>query len=308
MRILQIGKYFPPYHYGGIETVSRNLHNALQKRNIDIDFLGFLPTKIKKKVETDSRIYLCKTNIAIFSMQISCSFITTWKKVRNNYDIILINMPNPFVNVVINLLPPLKGKIMLYWHSDIIKQRLLLRFYKPFLICLIKNSVAVIAPTKIHLEQSDFSYLFRSKTHIFPYILNIHLRKGNTKLFGEKKIIFSCGRLIYYKGFSDLIEAAKMIPENCIVRIAGDGGLREKLQKKINSLQLSEKVVLLGKITNYDLEKELRRCYLFCLPSNYRSEMFGVVQVEAFAYGKPVVSTDIPRSGVSVVNVNNKTG
>jgi glycosyltransferase involved in cell wall biosynthesis len=218
-------------------------------------------------------------------------------------------MPNPFVNIIINLFPPIKGKIMLYWHSDIIKQKLLLQFYKPFLICLIKNSVAVIAPTKVHLEQSDFSYLFYSKTYVFPYILNIpRLKKIITRLFYKRKIIFSCGRLIYYKGFSDLIEAARMLPENCSVRIAGDGVLKKKLQKKIDTLQLSEKVVLLGNITNSDLEKELKKCYLFCLPSNYRSEMFGVVQVEAFAYGKPVVSTNIPKSGISEVNINNKTG
>jgi glycosyltransferase involved in cell wall biosynthesis len=36
--------------------------------------------------------------------------------------------------------------------------------------------------------------------------------------------------------------------------------------------------------------------------------MFGVVQVEAFARSKPVISTNIPRSGVSEVNINNKTG
>jgi glycosyltransferase involved in cell wall biosynthesis len=92
------------------------------------------------------------------------------------------------------------------------------------------------------------------------------------------------------------------------VKIAGDGVLREKLQKKITSLQLSGKVILLGKISDNDLERELGECYLFCLPSNYRSEMFGVVQVEAFAHGKPVVSTNIPRSGVSEVNIDNKTG
>jgi rhamnosyl/mannosyltransferase len=241
-------------------------------------------------------------------MQISYSFITAWRKIRNNYDVILINMPNPFVNVVVNLFSPLKGKIMLYWHSDIVKQKLLLQFYKPFLICLIKKSVAVIGPTRIHLDQSDFSHLFCSKNYVLPYILNVHLQKIDVQLLSGKKIIFSCGRLIYYKGFPDLIEAARMLPKNCIVKIAGDGVLKEKLQKKINSLQLSDKVILLGKVSNYDLEEEFKKCYLFCLPSNYRSEMFGVVQVEAFAYGKPVVSIDIPRSGVSEVNINNKTG
>jgi rhamnosyl/mannosyltransferase len=308
MKILQIGKYFPPYHFGGIETVSYNLHKALLKKNVDANFLGFLPQDVGKKVIANNGIYLCKTDVDIFSAQFSYSFIIAWKKIRRNYDIILINMPNPFVNVVINLFPPLKGSIMLYWHSDIVKQKILLRFYRPFLISLIKKSVAIIASTAIHLDQSDFASFFYSKKYILPYILNIHMEKSEAKLYNGKKVIFSCGRLIYYKGFFDLIEAAKMLPENCIVKIAGDGILKGKLQEKITSLQLSEKIILLGKITDRELEKELGECYLFCLPSNYRSEMFGVVQVEAFAHGKPVVSTDIPRSGVSEVNINNKTG
>jgi rhamnosyl/mannosyltransferase len=308
MKILQIGKYFPPYYYGGIETVSYNLHNALLKKNIDIDFLGFLPKGIRQGVTADNRIYLCKTDIDIFSASFSYSFISVWKKIRSNYDIILINMPNPFANVIIKFFPPIKGSIILYWHSDIIKQKILLQFYKPFLISLIKKSVAVIAPTAVHLDQSDFSSYFYSKKYILPYILNVHFKKLKAKLYDGKKVIFSCGRLIYYKGFFDLIEAAVMLPENCIIKIAGDGILREKLQKKITGLQLSKKIILLGKITDHDLEKELGECYLFCLPSNYRSEMFGVVQVEAFAHGKPVVSTNIPRSGVSEVNIDNKTG
>jgi rhamnosyl/mannosyltransferase len=40
-----------------------------------------------------------------------------------------------------------------------------------------------------------------------------------------KYVIFSCGRLIYYKGFHVLIDAAEYLPENCIIRIAGEGKL-----------------------------------------------------------------------------------
>ena len=46
MKILQIGKFFPPYFYGGIETVSYALHEELQKKEgIIADFIGFLPKK-----------------------------------------------------------------------------------------------------------------------------------------------------------------------------------------------------------------------------------------------------------------------
>jgi hypothetical protein len=41
MKILQIGKFYPPYFYGGIETLSKNLHEGLRERGMDNDFLGF---------------------------------------------------------------------------------------------------------------------------------------------------------------------------------------------------------------------------------------------------------------------------
>jgi rhamnosyl/mannosyltransferase len=308
MKILQIGKFFPPYHFGGIESVSLNLHNAMRQRNIDIDFLGFLPENKKKDIAVDAHVYLCKINMDIFSTQFSFSFVKRWISIRNNYNIIIINMPHPFVNIVINLFPASKGKIVLYWHGDIAKYKKLLWLYKPQLIALIQKSVAVIAPTSIHLDQSNFSSYFLGKKHVIPYPLNINCEKSEYKLFQNKKVIFSCGRLIYYKGFDNLIEAATYLSDNCIVKIAGDGSLREHLKNKIEELHLTKKVFMLGRISDDDLLKELKDCYLFCLPSNNAAEMFGVVQVEAFSCGKPVVSTNIIKSGVSEVNVNDKTG
>jgi glycosyltransferase involved in cell wall biosynthesis len=131
----------------------------------------------------------------------------------------------------------------------------------------------------------------------YPYIL----QKG-------KYVIFSCGRLIYYKGFNVLIDAAEYLPDNCVIRIAGEGKLYNKLNKQIHQKKLSDKVFLLGRISDEQLEQELRDCFLFCLSSIQRSEMYAVVQIDAFCHGKPVISTNIPRSGVPEVNKNNVTG
>jgi rhamnosyl/mannosyltransferase len=308
MKILQIGKFMTPYHFGGIETVSLNLHNAIRERNIDIDFLGFLPKDNKHDIAINDNIYLCRIEADIFSTQFSFSFIKRWISIRNNYDIILINMPHPFVNTIINLFPVSNGKIVLYWHGDIIKYKIILWFYKPLLIRLIKKSIAVIAPTSIHLDRSDFSIYFSNKKYVIPYPLNIKCEKSDYKLYQNKRIIFSCGRLVYYKGFNNLIEAASYLLEDCVIMIAGDGPLRKVLQNKVEMLHLTEKVFLLGKINDSDLSRALKDCYLFCLPSNSTAEMFGVVQVEAFACGKPVVSTNIARSGVSEVNLDSRTG
>lgn len=169
MKILQIGKFYPPYHYGGIETLSKNLHEGLRKRGIDIDFLGFLPKSYKRDIEEDSHVYLCKTNIDKFSTQFSISFIKKWFMMKNKYDIIFISMPHPFANIVLKLLPPKNTKIVLWWHSDIIRQKFVLRFYKPLLVSLIKMSSAVIAPTNTHIDKSDFAKYLIPKKQVVPY-------------------------------------------------------------------------------------------------------------------------------------------
>jgi cellulose biosynthesis protein BcsQ len=111
MRILQIGKFFPPYHFGGIETVSCNLYQGLIGRGIKTCFLGFLPLGIKHDISKDGNIYLCKTNIDIFSAQLSLSFIRIWKQIKDDYDIIILNLPHPFANLVINIFPPKISRI-----------------------------------------------------------------------------------------------------------------------------------------------------------------------------------------------------
>jgi glycosyltransferase involved in cell wall biosynthesis len=66
-------------------------------------------------------------------------------------------------------------------------------------------------------------------------------------------------------------------------------------------------VQFLGQVSEEDLIAYYHACDVFVLPSITNAEMFGVVQLEAMACRKPVISTDLP-TGVSWVNQHGRTG
>jgi teichuronic acid biosynthesis glycosyltransferase TuaC len=108
---------------------------------------------------------------------------------------------------------------------------------------------------------------------------------------GDVKIVFSLGNLIQRKGFNYLIDAMEQIcnqRDDVLCFIGGAGPENGSLQGQIDRLHLGEKVKLLGSVPSDILPLWMNACDLFVLPS--LSESFGVVQIEALACGKPVVS------------------
>ncbi|MCA7085475.1 glycosyltransferase family 4 protein [Cupriavidus sp. DB3] len=105
------------------------------------------------------------------------------------------------------------------------------------------------------------------------------------------KVALAVGRLTYAKGFDVLLDAwaivARQYPD-WRLDIVGDGELRDALLAQRDRLGLSQCVRLLP--TRQDLSELYRGASLFCLSSRY--EGFGLVLIEAMAYGLPVVATD----------------
>ena len=313
MKILHIGKYYPP-SFGGIEKVNYDIVEGLNAEGIQTDVLCSNHTKGNVFTNDTYKIYRTHTLKVIASTPLSYSFINTLKKIQNEYDIIHIHLPNPMANLAVFLTRP-KAKIILHWHSDIIKQRKLMILYKPLLDWLLRKATSIVVTSPTYVEGSSTLKKYKDKITCIPIGVDgneLTIKRSvfdNLKeIYKDKKIIFTLGRLVYYKGFEYLIEASKSLPDDTIILIAGIGELKDKLQKQIHSYNLEDKVKLLGKIPFEELGAYYQLCDIFCLPSTERSEAFGVVQIEAMAFGKPVISTSIKGSGVDWVNLNNISG
>ena len=315
MRILQLGKFYPP-DIGGIETVMFDITEELNKRGIKCDVLcSNNKNEYKEEVLNNYKIYRAISYGRLSSTSIAPQMIFKLKEIINRYDIIHIHHPDPMANLALFIANPKKQKIIVHWHSDIIKQKIFLHFYKPFLYLLLQKADAIIATTSDYIEGSAFLSEFKNKVKTIPIGINLNNLKCAEQNVNElkekyksKKIIFSLGRFIYYKGFQYLIKAAKYLDDNYVILIGGDGKLKDGFLNLIKIENLYNKVKLLGKIPEDKLSSYYKACDIFCLPSIERSEAFGLVMVEAMSFGKPIVSTVIPYSGVSWVNRDNYTG
>jgi glycosyltransferase involved in cell wall biosynthesis len=125
--------------------------------------------------------------------------------------------------------------------------------------------------------------------------------------------IVSVGRLVAFKGFNDLIEACADLARreiDFVCDIIGDGPLRETLQAKIEQLDLSSRVGLLGSLSQGAVLEKLQTADIFALASTTdargASDVFPTVILEAMASARPVVSTRL--AGIPELVVHGQTG
>jgi len=316
MKILQLGKAYPPVNLGGIEVVIQNLHEGLNKINIHCDALGVNDSfKVKEeKGLNGGKIFRAKRLFKLFSTLFSINQIFILNKIKNNYDIIHIHSPDPMATFSLFITNP-KCKIVLHWHSDIIKQKILLYFYSPLLKWLINKADIIITTSPIYAPNSNFLYKHLYKVISVPLGSDINCDSLDKDFYNKlrndffnKKILLSIGRLSYYKGYNYLIDAMNNLDDSYVLLIMGDGDLMNDLKSKIIKQNLTNKVFLLGSLNNLKKNSLYKVCDIFILSSFYKTEAFGIVQIEAMAFGKPVISTNIYGSGVSWVNKNNNTG
>ena len=327
MKILQLGKFYPIR--GGVEKVMWSITLGLAERGIPCDMLcaklpndGPDPDHRLMAEETpeglvisfspENRVICVPAITKKAATMISPAMIRWMRRHAAEYDIIHIHHPDPMAALALRL-SDFKGRIVLHWHSDIVAQKFLLKFYKPLQDWLIQRAKWIVGTTPVYLQNSPYLAQVQDKTvcvpiGIEPIIYDEYQVQEFRNLYPGKKIVFALGRLVPYKGFDSLIDAAAILPDNYVVLIGGVGPLHNTLQEQIRKQKLEKKVRLLGYIRNEDIAEMFGACSVFVMSSKMKSEAFGIVQIEAMSCARPVVATTIPGSDVSWVNENGFSG
>lgn len=136
MKILQINKLYPPT-IGGVETVVKDIAEGLANHTNMHVLVCVNKGKRREEVTNDVRITRAASFGTVFSMPISFDFLRQYKK--HDADIIQLHSPFPLADLAVWLFG-CKGKLVVYWHSDIVRQKLLRKLLSPFVRHTLKKS------------------------------------------------------------------------------------------------------------------------------------------------------------------------
>lgn len=318
MKILTFSGYYPP-HVGGIEQTARDCVNALKEGN-EQRVICFNHEKGNRTEEVDGVTVVragCFAKVA--SQQLSFGFKKLLKREFREFrpDVVIFHYPNPFAaHYLLKCLKKYPAcKLVLYWHLDITKQKILGKFFKGQTKRLLRRAAKIVATSPNYIEGSPWLSGHREKCTVIPSCINDKrititedvCKRAEEIKAGEKGrlILFALGRHVGYKGFGHLIGAGRLLPDEYRVFIGGEGPETPALK---NMAAGDGKIVFLGRLGDDAVKAYMQACDIFCFPSVTKNEAFGLALAEAMSFGKPAVTFTIEGSGVNFVSLNGVTG
>ena len=308
LRVVQVGKFYAPVR-GGMETYLKHLCDAL-RAELDVEALvaNTAATTVHEVVDG-----VPVTRVASHGRLRATSIAPGYLRelATSGADVVHLHAPNPTAELALLATPRRPGqRLVLTWHSDVVRQRVLGRLYRPLSRRLLARADAICVATPNHVRASTLLPDFAGKCRTCPFGVDLSALRADERAVaalrarhGGRPLVLGAGRLVYYKGFDVLVDAMRGLDATLV--LAGDGPLRPALEQRVRARDLDDRIVFAG--APDDLRPLFAACDVFVLPSTHRSEAFGIVQLEAMAFGKPVVSTRLG-TGVDWVNAHGLTG
>ena len=306
LKVLHVGKFYPP-HAGGMESHLALLCREL-RREVDVEVVvsNDGPRTVAEAVD-GVRVTRIGTPLTFASASLSPGMARAIRAAAA--DVVHFHHPNPTA-VLSYFASGHRGPLVVTYHSDIVRQRVLGALADPLLNRFLARARAIVATSPNYLASSPVLRRHAARCRVIPFGIDATeldevdadaVRELRARYGG--RVVLGVGRLVYYKGFDYLVRAMASMRGRLL--LAGDGPLRGSLEKLASTLGVADRVTLLGSVP--DLRPLYHAADVFALPAVARSEAFGIVQLEAMACGLPVVNTALD-SGVPFVSPHGVTG
>lgn len=309
MRILHVYKDYPPV-LGGIEQHLQLLAERQVRRGHRVSVLvAARGARTTVGRENGVEVVRAARLATLASTPLSPALFLCLRRFRP--DVTHLHFPHPPGEVAHHLLGRSAATVLSY-HSDVVRQRFLKRLYRPLMMRVLRRVDRILAASAAYLASSPVLARFAAKCRVVPNgidtarfadpdaerVARIHDRYPGP-------LVLFVGRLRYYKALDVAIEAMERVDADLLV--VGRGPMERPWRARARSSAAAARIHFLGDLPH----EELVACYaaadVFVLPSDRRSEAYGIVQVEAMAAGTPVVSTELG-TGTSFVNRDGETG
>ncbi|MCB5204835.1 glycosyltransferase [Neorhizobium sp. T786] len=310
MKVLHFFKTYWPDTFGGIERTIHAISKGVQKHGIQSEVLTLSRTPEANSIAFEDHFaHKAKLDFEFASTGFSRAVFSRFKQLSREADIVHFHFPWPMMDVVHFVTSNRKPAIVTY-HSDIVKQKALLRLYEPLMFRFLGDMDSIVATSPNYLQSSPVLQKFRSKVEVIPLGLDEasyapveHSMREKWRAKLPPRFFLFVGVLRYYKGIHILMDAAEKNGIEIVMIGDGDAGnfQQEAQSRGINNMHF------LGSLPDEDKMAILDLSIGLVFPSHLRSEAFGLSLVEAAMRGKPMISCEIG-TGTSYVNLHGSTG
>ncbi|MEB0075958.1 glycosyltransferase family 4 protein [Pseudomonas sp. CCI3.2] len=311
IKVLHFFKTYYPDTMGGIEQVIFQIAEGGTRHGFESEVLSLSHQGAASDVVVGQHLsHRSKLDFHCASTGFSVSVFKDFAALAKSADVIHYHFPWPFMDIV-HFASRIKKPTVVSYHSDIIKQKTLLKLYQPLMQRFLSSVDCIVASSPNYAQSSPVLQQFNAKVRVIPYGLDRDTYPTSSvekldywrKLVGSRFFLF-IGALRYYKGLDYLLDAAQttQLP----VVILGGGHLEGELKAKAARLGLTN-VHFVGFLPDVDKAALLELCSAFVFPSHLRSESFGISLLEGAMYGKPMISCEIG-TGTTFINIAGETG
>jgi rhamnosyl/mannosyltransferase len=311
MRVLHFYKTYYPDSWGGVEQAIRQICMGTSRLGIANDVLALTRSRESARLDMDGHVvHRVRQDVEIASNAMSFAAIGKLAQLARHADVVHYHFPWPFGDLA-HFLARVKKPSVVTYHSDIVRQKALLKVYTPLMRRFLSDVDAIVATSPNYFASSDVLRRYGDKVRAIPFGLDratypqpspdrlAHWRER----VGERFFLF-VGVLRYYKGLHILLDAIARLDHPVV--IVGAGPIEAELKEHARRLGLTH-VRFVGAVDEQDKVALLTLCYAMAFPSHLRSEAFGISLLEGAMFGKPMISSEIG-TGTTYINADGDTG